>query len=343
MTTVAAVAAAALAMGVVVLVGAILLTRLRADRRERRDAALRPELELMIAEYLAADDPTPPTPPDSRDARRLLRYIGLEAISQLQGGERDRLTRLLELTGAVDDTVVELSSRRRIVRREAAEALAEIRSVTAAEPLLEELEDPDPDVRLAAADALAELGAPWSVGPILEITDELSEARPGASAAILLTLGRRLPASLEDAMHERRSADLRRIAAAVIGALRLADHAPLLRRALEGDDDELVARAARGLGSIGDVDAVDRLIELLDDRGRTWFVRLAAAEALGEIGDPIAAPVLEGVLYDDNWQLRARVARSLRLLGPAGEPGLDRALAATAPGVRAQAIVALDR
>lgn len=58
---------------------------------------------------------------------------------------------------------------------------------------------------------------------------------------------------------------------------------PQLADRLRGDDSRYVrAAAARGLGRLGDGDAVDALIAALDDRD--FHVRQAALWALGEIG-----------------------------------------------------------
>jgi HEAT repeat protein len=128
----------------------------------------------------------------------------------------------------------------------------------------------------------------------------------------------------------------------VAGSLRLSQHAAALRAALSSDDDELVAAAARGVGLIGDVKAFDRLIELMGESDRAWFVRLAAAGALGAIGDPRATPALERELFGDNWTLQSRAATSLRLLGRQGETALRSALGSHTETVRAHARVALE-
>jgi hypothetical protein len=66
------------------------------------------------------------------------------------------------------------------------------------------------------------------------------------------------------------------------------------------------------------------LIALLRD-GRPWFVRVAAAAALGALEDPAAAPALVEELDAEEWDLRNAAARSLVALD---SDGLDAVITA---------------
>ena len=334
-------AVAGLALVLFLLVATIVIGRLRSDARRRRERALRPRIEAAIAEYLSGDDPEPPALPPSSEGQQLLRTVGLETLVELRGGERSRLIELLERSGVVAHTAFELTSRRRRVRRAAAEALAQMNGADAAEWLRFGIRHRDAEVRLSCAAGLAEV-ADGDTAEVLAIADRFAIDRPGAAAAIVLTLGRRSPEALADGLAPTASDELRRLSTAVVGVLRLADHAPLLRAALAGDDDELVARSARGLGNIGDVESVDELLALTDDPNRPWFVHLAATSALGAIGDPRAATALERELEADNWLLQSKAAGALKLLGRVGEERLKHALSSPVETVRAHAKVALE-
>jgi HEAT repeat protein len=98
-----------------------------------------------------------------------------------------------------------------------------------------------------------------------------------------------------------------------------------LRASLIDPDDELVASAARALGELGDSSMADPLVELLGSP-RPWFVRVAAASALGALEVPRAAPALVKALNADEWDLRNAAARSLVALD---EDGLEAVVAAT--------------
>jgi HEAT repeat protein len=332
----------ALAASFGLLVVAVVVGRVRSDRRRARAARLRPGIETEIVTYLADPDASPPAPPAGPNARVVFRKIAMETLVELQGGERERLTRLLEETGIVDELCEELTARRRLTRLHAAELLAELRSRRAAQHLLLSLLDPDPDVRLACARGLAELAEPDFLAPLIDAADRGASDRPGAAAAVMLAIGTEAPEAIGETLEERRTAALRRLAAAVVGERRLAEYSPQLRAALRSDDDELVARAARGLGRIGDVDAVDDLLALLDDDGRAWFCRVVAASALGAIGDPRAVPALARQLETGAWMMRDRAAMALAMLGDAGHEALGRARGSDRSDVRAHAAVALD-
>ena len=76
--------------------------------------------------------------------------------------------------------------------------------------------------------------------------------------------------------------------------------------------------AAEALGNIGDPPALPALLQALQDED--GGVRRAAAEALGNIGDPQALPALTQALQDkDGWVRRAAV-KALKQLLPASLP-----------------------
>jgi HEAT repeat protein len=83
------------------------------------------------------------------------------------------------------------------------------------------------------------------------------------------------------------------------------------------DDHNIRLAAASALGNVGDSRAVDPLISALDDEPG---VNEMAALALGEIGDPRAVEPLTAILDDENWELRSSAAKAL------GKIGDDRAV-----------------
>lgn len=334
MTTTLLWIAVVLAAAVLALMARIVVHRLRTDRRRERERVLRAEIEDRIAAYVVDDRADPPVLPASPEAREVIRLVAIEVLAEVRGAERDRLIRLLERSGIVAETAQRLRSRRSRARGEAAEALSYMSSPLAAPELLACLGDTRVENRLGCAAALAELGDPGLNGPILAVADELAAGRPGPVAAILVTLGRREPAALAQALAPNASSELRRLAAAVVGQLRLSQHASRLMALARESDPELVARAVRGLGLIGDVRAVDVAIELLSDDRSPAFVRLAAAGALGALGDVRGVPALRRQLAADSWPLQARAADSLRMLGDAGRLGLESGLSSPRESTR---------
>jgi HEAT repeat protein len=332
-----------MATAFVALFAAIVIGRFLSDRRRRRERLLRPTIETAIAEYLAADEPQPLRLPPTKTIRGLMRMVALETMAEIHGRERDRLVALLERVGIVAETAARLGSRRRRVRRAAAEALRQIGSEETVRSLSAGLDDPDLDTSLSCAAALAELSDETLVPPVLALADRAAVARPGAVAAILVTLGRSHPATIGAALAPDVSLELRRLAVAVAGELRLAEHVPLLRAALQSEDDELAARAARGLGAIGDAGEIELLMSLAETEDRAWFVRLAAIGALGAIGDTRAVEPLERALDSDAWLLQVKAAKALRVLGSEGDEALRRALRSPSATARDHAKVVLER
>jgi HEAT repeat protein len=93
------------------------------------------------------------------------------------------------------------------------------------------------------------------------------------------------------------------------------------------------ARAAELLGLLCQPEARDDLVRLLEDRDAE--VRLVAARALGELGDPTAAgPLLESLVRTRSVPLRV-VARSLARLGPTAGTVLVEGLRSDGALVRA--------
>lgn len=326
-------AVAGLAAAVALVAVAILGLRAAGSRRRRALARLRPAAELALAAVLASE--AEPPQPVTRRERLVLADVALEALAELRGAEHGRLGELLARLGYVDEAAAALRARGRFRRRRAAELLA-LSGVAAAAPALRGgLDDCDALVRTICARGLAEIaGEP--VGPIRRAVERDVAAVPGAAAAVVLALGAARPAELAELLGPDVEPRVRALALRVAGELRLSAHAPFLRAAL-ADGGTVAASAARGAGLIGDVEAVAAL-EALVDGGTEPGLRVAAARALGSIGDPMSAPVLGRALGAQDWSVRSAAASALAQLGP---PGIE-ALVQAPPIAQAQAKVALE-
>ena len=234
----------------------------------------------------------------------------------LKGEPRDLVARLFADYGLVESTVHDLCGHDGLDRIRAAEELGAMGARDGMPQLLEGLAHHDGLFRLACARALAELGAVETL-PMIAASLSESGADPGELAEIALGFGPAAEPFLRAQLVSAPTIETRRLAAATLGELRAHEALPELLAALEGDDDELTARAARALGRIGDNVATGPLVALL--RGpRLWFVRVAAASALGGLDDPAAGPALTQALGAERWELRNAAARSLVALGEAG-------------------------
>jgi HEAT repeat protein len=93
------------------------------------------------------------------------------------------------------------------------------------------------------------------------------------------------------------------------------------------DDTDLKRRLVEAFGAAG-APAIPALIQALRDSD--WEVRRAAAEALGDLGDPQAVPALVGALgeWGDLWSenVRRAAAEALVKIGTPAVPALIQAL-----------------
>ena len=190
-----------LAAMVVLLNVAIVVIRVALVRRQRRQRALRPRAEELIARYLADASAVPPT--TAGQERAVLLDVAIEAVAELRGAERERLVGLLEELGCVSDAIRGLSARRRVSRRRAAEVLATIGSRAAVGALTSALGDPDAQVRATCAYALAELGEEDVVPAVIDTMERDAAVVPGAIAVAMLALGAKQPAALAPLLNPR--------------------------------------------------------------------------------------------------------------------------------------------
>ena len=327
-----------LAVAVGLLVPLIVVIRVVAGRRARRERRLRPGAEMSLAQYLAGSGGTPSV--RAAGERAVLLQVALEAMADLRGSDRARLAALLERLGYVTDAASRLHVRRRAARRRAAETLSAIGTPASAPAVITGLADRDVLVRTACARTLADVGDENAVPAIIACAERDVLAAPGAVAAVVLALATSRPAALAPLLGPDAAPRVRKVAIAVTGELRLSQHAAMLRACL-ADRDDLSAASARGLGLIGDAQAAPALAGLACDDHRAPSTRAAAATALGSIGDATAAGVLESLAQNPDWLLRHAAAQALSRLGEPGTAALRRVARSGPPAARAQAEAAL--
>lgn len=218
------------------------------------------------------------------------------------------------LSGRVDLLVVCLDSRDAALRKSAARLLGKIGNVRAIEALVGALTSDSPGVVEAAADALE--GLRWR--PEMTASGAAYWASQGDSEkcveigavgvpSLIAALG-----GLHQTTRLTAAKALVQMGAPVVGSLieALADGARRVR-----------SNAARALGDIGDVRAVGPLVAGLSDRNEG--VRIAARDALVEIGASAVQPLIEVLRGSREWEvyLCELAAQALMLIGsPAVEP-----------------------
>lgn len=139
---------------------------------------------------------------------------------------------------------------------------------------------------------------------------------------------------------DSRSSWRRATAAYVLGDMAAESAFPALLETLDDDEREPRTAAARSLGRLGSVAAVEPLVRAL--AGKT-VPRAVAAQALLDLGQP-ALPSLRGLLQSDDAPTRAVAAELIGLIGDAGDAErLGAALHDASAEVRAKAARSLGR
>lgn len=314
--------------------------------REAREALARRRravLEPLVFQYAGATGgravQTHLPQPLKRGDRRLAETILLEMARVVKGETRDRITAAFEALGSVDEEIRGLRSRRWWRRAEAAERLGLMRGRAAVEPLVALMGDEIGEVRMRAARALGFIRGSTSVRPLVQALADPSRWSAIRVAEILINVGAEAVDELLSAW-DNLPRHARVSALDVLGRVRSLKARDLMTRCLADADADIRARAAHGLGLIGDPQAAGAVLRALRDP--EWPVRAMAAKALGRLGDNRAIPDLCEALKDRQWWVRANAGEALRSLGPAGLEALVRVLDSDDAYARHQAIAQLE-
>lgn len=177
--------------------------------------------------------------------------------------------------------------------------------------LVKGLSDPNPQVRQAAVNGLVKLGQ-WSLQAIAKVLEGGSEtAKKEAEKAF-----REICEGFRKDLRENSDRLIRRDMARYIGELRYAKATPDLIDRLQNDaDPEVRAACAYALGNIGAKFAVAPLQEVMENEKEEMPVRLAAAVALGQMGNERGIKFLIDQLKSSDEKVRASAVEALRTIG----------------------------
>lgn len=154
------------------------------------------------------------------------------------------------------------------------------------------------DVKAAIARVLAAIKDPSSIGPLSDALD----------------LG-----DVDNATNT-----MNKEIAHALGAIGDAQATPTLLRLLKARDNYVKIEAVNALGAMKAKTAVDTLLELATSETGEPFISKKAIQALGNIGDPKAVPVLVKMMFKERRGVSFYVESSFALyqIGPASVPAL---------------------
>src|SRR5437879_9001800 len=194
-----------------------------------------------------------------------------------------------------------------------------MRTNAAFEPLVDLMNDEEPEVRIRAARALGLIRGSTSIRPLVRALGDPSRWSAIRVAEILINVGTEavdeLLAAFDALPHSARLSALD-----VLGRIRSLRAVGLLKRCLDDPHPDIRARAAHALGLIGDPATADDLVRALKDP--EWPVRAMAAKALGRVSSTAAIGPLREAMKDRQWWVRANSGEARRNLGLPGRAAL---------------------
>lgn len=321
-----------IAVAVVLVVDAVLLTGLigiKAIHRRRMIAheRRRGEYISLLSRHLAVPDHTDPISPRlAADPAFIDAVIGLR--NTLSGPEVESLTGIVDRLGVSERQVARLRRRFPLAARlTAAVCLAEIGDESTADVLIEHLGDREPEIRIQCARGLGRIRHTPAIDAILERFAVEAPWVRARFADTLLGFGSKATWPLVAYIRVNMGPgdnDAVIDAIRVLGRIGDRTVGPTLSGILRiANDPEVRIAAIEALGAVGGPLAIRPLKHAF--RSVDWRLRAKAATALGEIGDPSVSWVLVEGLEDSNWWVRRNTAAALTAL-PGGHELLLAAL-----------------
>lgn len=327
----------------VLTIAATLLTKAQRARKERREKAVRDEIEPALYEYLVLGEISQVLRKSSSKNPNILSSMIIDLLNVLRGVEHEKMISLACRLSLVERDFEQLRSQRRWRKARAAENLGHYGGLEGTEPLGELLYDEDETIRAVAARALSRIGTQDAAKALADRLTSSSELTLLRMAENLERIGpltvEPLLKLVESEEEEKRNGQV--LAARILGNLRVFEARETLKKAIVRPwNTDLRAQATLSLGKIGDPDDIPTILEAArDDR---WPVRAQAANALEMIGETSAIPTLEDLNEDQEWWVRLNASRALVNMGTEGEKALARMLEASDPYARDRAAATME-
>jgi HEAT repeat protein len=336
-----------IAVGVVFGVDLVLLlglVSLKAVHRRRmaRHEARRAAYVVVLSRHLAFEHHTDPIGAKAGDDDAFIDAV-IDLRNIVTGSEIETLAGIVDRVGLAKHQVARLEARFPLGRRlRAAVSLAEMGDESTAPVLISHLDDREAEVRIQCGRGLGRMQYTPAIDAILERIGKEPPWVRARFADTLVGFGAKATWPLIAYIRVNLDHDDNVGVLEVIRVLKTVGDRdagpPLLDLLGVAKDPEVQIAAIDALGAVGGPLAVGRLVEWF--RSPDWRLRAKAATSLGEIGDPSVIATLAGGLHDENWWVRRNSAAALASL-PAGEATLIGAVQSADPFARDAAAEAL--
>lgn len=278
------------AINFILMIGLVALKaihRRRTTQHEKRRAAYLG----LLSRHLAIPNHTDPIGRGVTGDSAFLDAV-IDLRNTVSGPEIDTLSGIVDRLGLADKQVKALNSRYPLGRRlRAAVSLAEMGDESTARVLIEHLDDREPEIRIQAARGLGRMQHTAAIDAILE---RFAFEQPWVRTRFADTL-------------------------IGFGSKATWPLVAYIRVNLQGEQGEGVIEAIRILGTIGDRDVGPTLASVLNV-ARDPEIKIAAIDALGKVGGPMAIRPVSYLLASDDWRLRAKAVTAL---GDIGDPSVN--------------------
>jgi HEAT repeat protein len=231
-----------------------------------------------------------------------------------------------------------------VAQKPAAAAVAQSTAAagTPFDAALQKLSSKDPSLRRQGADALAQLRDQKAAPALLKaLGDEAAPVRASAVDGLCQLAYRLATAKIAGILTADKDAIVRQQAASSLSYMSDPSAGPALVKALRDDAMAVRYAAANTLGAMKYAPAEDDLISLLKDQS----MRRVAISALGQLQSKKAAPAIFSALSDQDKYTRLEAVRALGAIGDkSAAPELEKKLdKAEDPSVRVESALALAR
>lgn len=292
----------------------IYLTSIYLHAREERYILHRRKNWLKIIHTLSTDSKPLNDTLSLRKDRKHFQNLLIEQFSAIDLAGKERVRRIYEELGFLDEAIKNLKSRFWWKRAGAAERLGNLQYHEAEKHVLPLLRDKRQEVRYSAIRMLVSIKSDGLCSNLVNIFKDNSRWTYKYLIAVLFESD--IPVSYLKALAESENRDLRKAAAILLG--KKSNHAaiPVLHDLVDDDVADVRREAIYSLSQIGVVEAIPVFSRRVDDPDPQ--VRAIVAKSLGRFDDLKVLCPLEKLADDPDFDVRYQAFFSLYKLGYSG-------------------------